>query len=69
MRACIARMVAGRRRDFAFPLRWYSIPNVFRYEQPQRGRLREHWQFNVDLFGSDSIEADIEIIASNKASG
>ena len=58
-----ARMVAGRRRELAFPLRWYSIPNVFRYERPQRGRLREHWQFNVDIFGSNSIGSDAEIIA------
>jgi histidyl-tRNA synthetase len=46
-----------------FPLRLYSIPNVFRYERPQRGRLREHWQLNVDLFGSNSLAADAEIIA------
>ncbi len=58
-----ARMVAGRRRELAFPLRWYSIPNVFRYERPQRGRLREHWQLNVDLFGSNSLASDAEIIA------
>lgn len=58
-----ARMVAGRRRELPFPLRWYSIPNVFRYERPQRGRLREHWQLNVDLFGTTSAAADVEIIA------
>lgn len=58
-----ARMVAGRRRDLSFPVRWYAIPNVFRYERPQRGRLREHWQFNCDLFGSNDISADIEMIA------
>lgn len=62
MTPTIARMIAARRRDLAFPLRWYSIPNLFRYERPQRGRLREHWQLNVDLFGTDSIEADVEII-------
>jgi histidyl-tRNA synthetase len=55
-------MVAGKRRELGFPLRWYSIPNVFRYERPQRGRLREHWQLNVDLFGSHSRYADAEII-------
>src|SRR4051812_2728742 len=44
MTPTVARMVAGRVREVAFPLRWYSIPNLFRYEQPQRGRLREHWQ-------------------------
>lgn len=57
-----ARMVAAKRRDLAFPLRWYSIPNLFRYEQPQRGRVREHWQLNVDLFGVESINAEIEVI-------
>ena len=63
MTPTVARMVAARRRELSFPLRWYSIPNVFRYERPQRGRLREHWQLNVDLFGSSSIEADVEVIA------
>lgn len=63
MTPTIARMVAGKRRELAFPLRWYSIPNMFRYEQPQRGRLREHWQLNVDLFGLSSINADVEIIS------
>jgi histidyl-tRNA synthetase len=57
-----ARLVAARRRELSFPLRWYSIPNIFRYEAPQRGRLREHWQLNVDVFGIDGIEADIELI-------
>lgn len=62
MTPTVARMVAGRRRDLGFPLRWYSIPNVFRYENPQRGRLREHYQLNVDLFGVSELEADVEII-------
>lgn len=58
-----ARMVAGKRRDLKFPLRWYSIPNLFRYERPQRGRLREHWQLNCDMFGADHYTADVELIA------
>jgi histidyl-tRNA synthetase len=62
MTPSVARMVAARKRELLFPLRWYSIPNLFRYEQPQRGRVREHWQLNVDLFGVDSISAEIEII-------
>ncbi len=62
MTPTVARMVAARRRELGFPLRLYSIPNVFRYERPQRGRLREHWQLNVDLFGSRSLAADAEII-------
>ncbi len=62
MTPTVARMVAARRREFGFPLRLYSIPNVFRYERPQRGRLREHWQLNVDVFGSKSPVADAEVI-------
>ncbi len=63
MTPTVARMVAGQRRELKFPLRWYSIPNLFRYERPQRGRLREHWQLNCDIFGSDDFTADVEIIA------
>lgn len=62
MTPTVARMVARRRNELPFPLRWYSIPNLFRYERPQRGRLREHWQLNVDMFGMDAVEADIETI-------
>ncbi|MEI6304922.1 MAG: histidine--tRNA ligase [Candidatus Taylorbacteria bacterium] len=62
MTPTVARMVAAKKRELAFPLRWYSIPNLFRYEQPQRGRVREHWQLNVDIFGVDSINAEIETI-------
>lgn len=63
MTPTVARMVAGRRRELSFPLRWYSIPNVFRYERPQRGRLREHWQLNCDIFGVSHYTADVELIA------
>jgi len=62
MTPTIARMVAGKRRELGFPLRLYSIPNLFRYEATQRGRLREHWQLNVDLFGVEGTEADLEIV-------
>ena len=62
MTPTVARMVAQKRRELSFPLRWFSIPNLFRYERPQRGRLREHWQLNVDLFGVETVEADIEMI-------
>ena len=62
MTPTVARMVAAKRRELTFPLRWYSIPNLFRYERPQRGRLREHWQLNVDMFGVDSLDGDIELI-------
>lgn len=63
MTPTVARMVAGKRRQLHFPLRWYSIPNLFRYERPQRGRLREHWQLNCDIFGSDDYTTDVEVIA------
>lgn len=63
MTPTVARMVAAKKRELGFPLRWYSIPNLFRYERPQRGRLREHWQLNVDLFGTTEIEADAEMLS------
>ena len=62
MTPTLARMVAAKRGALKFPLRWYSIPNVFRYERPQRGRRREHWQLNCDLMGIAGIEAEVEII-------
>jgi len=62
MTPTVARMIAGRQKTLAFPVRWYSIPNLFRYERAQKGRLREHWQLNCDIFGSDNIAADVEII-------
>ncbi|MES2135350.1 MAG: histidine--tRNA ligase [Patescibacteria group bacterium] len=63
MTPTVARMVASRKRELGFPLRWYSIQNFFRYERPQRGRLREFWQLNADLFGVTGLEADAEVIA------
>ena len=62
MTPTVARLVARKHRELSYPLRWFSIPNVFRYERPQKGRLREHWQLNVDMFGLDSIYADVELI-------
>ena len=63
MTPTLARMVAAKHRDIPFPARWYTIANVFRYERPQRGRLREHWQLNADIVGAEGVEADAEIIA------
>ncbi len=63
MTPTVSRMVAAQRQELGYPLRWYSIPNLWRYERPQRGRLREHWQLNVDLFGVDGIGAEYEMIA------
>jgi histidyl-tRNA synthetase len=63
MTPTIARMVAARKRELPMPLRWFSIPNLFRYESPQRGRVREHWQLNVDIFGVSSLDAEVEVIS------
>ena len=62
MTPTISRMVAARRQELGYPARLYSIANFMRYERPQRGREREFWQFNVDLFGADGVLADAEII-------
>jgi histidyl-tRNA synthetase len=63
MTPTVARMIAKKTRELSFPVRWYSIPNLFRYERPQKGRLREHWQLNCDIFGAVDFSADVEIIA------
>lgn len=63
MTPTVSRMVAGKRQNLVYPVRWYSIPNLWRYERPQRGRLREHWQLNVDIFGVADSSAEIEIIS------
>ncbi len=62
MTPTISRMVAARRQELPYPARLYSIANFMRYERPQRGREREFWQFNVDIFGVDDISAEAEII-------
>ena len=64
MTPTVARMVAAKINDLNMPLKWFSIPNLYRYERPQRGRLREHWQVNVDIFGCDTFEADVEVIST-----
>ena len=64
MTPTVARMVAAKMGELTFPLRWFSIPNMYRYEATQRGRLREFWQLNVDIFGCDTYEADLEVISS-----
>ncbi len=62
MTPTLARMVAHRRRELAYPLRWFSIGNRFRYERPQKGRLREFYQTDIDLVGLPEGEGDLEII-------
>jgi histidyl-tRNA synthetase len=62
MTPTVARMVAQIHKEEAKPIRWYSIPNLMRYERPQRGRLREHWQYNCDIFGAPVGRGELEII-------
>lgn len=62
MTPSISRMVAARRQDLAYPARLFSIANFMRYERPQRGREREFWQLNVDIFGVDGALPEAEII-------
>lgn len=62
MTPSLARMIATRQRELPSLLRWYSFPECWRYERPQKGRLRNFLQANVDLIGSDTIEADVEVI-------
>lgn len=73
MTPSIARMVAARRQEMPYPARLFSVANFMRYEQPQKGREREFWQINYDVFGSNSIKSDVEVItiadASMKALG
>lgn len=63
MTPTLARMVAARANGLRKPIRWFSIPQLFRYERAQRGRLREHFQLNCDLIGEPGAGADAEIIA------
>lgn len=62
MTPSISRMVASKRQELSYPLRWYSIPNLWRYERMQKGRLREFWQLNVDMFGDSSEFAELEML-------
>ena len=57
----LARMVAQKSQELKKPIRWYSVPTCFRYEQPQRGRLRSFKQPNFDILGEESLYADLEI--------
>lgn len=62
MTPSVSRIVAARRQEFAYPARLFSIANFMRYERPQRGREREFWQLNVDMFGSDGVAAEAEVL-------
>jgi histidyl-tRNA synthetase len=63
MTPTFARMVAARVNALRKPVRWYSIPQLFRYERQQKGRLREHFQLNVDIVGESHVAADAELLA------
>jgi histidyl-tRNA synthetase len=63
MTPTVARMVAARANALRKPVRWFSMPQLFRYERQQKGRLREHFQLNVDIFGSADVAADAELVA------
>lgn len=63
MTPTVARMVAARAPALRKPVRWFSVPQLFRYERQQKGRLREHYQLNVDLFGVAGVAADAELVA------
>jgi histidyl-tRNA synthetase len=63
MTPTLARMVAAHERQYKKPIKWFAIPQLYRYERPQKGRLREHFQFNADIIGESDPAADAELIA------
>src|SRR6266542_4227244 len=63
MTPTLARMVAAADRSYKKPIKWFAIPQLFRYERQQKGRLREHFQFNADIIGEADVAADAELIA------
>src|SRR5918994_1918670 len=63
MTPTFARMVGARANALRKPIRWFSIPQLFRYERQQKGRLREHFQLNVDIVGEADVSADAELLA------
>ena len=63
MTPTLARMIAAYERSYKKPIKWFALPQLFRYERQQKGRLREHFQFNADLIGEKDSAADAELIA------
>jgi histidyl-tRNA synthetase len=64
MTPTLARMAGARAGGLRKPIKWFSIPQLFRYERAQRGRLREHFQLNLDIIGEDDVAADAELLAA-----
>jgi len=64
MTPSLARMVLAKANTLPMPLKWYSIPQCWRYERMQRGRLREHYQWNMDIWGSNGAEAEVELLCA-----
>ncbi|MCK5482902.1 MAG: histidine--tRNA ligase [Gemmatimonadetes bacterium] len=64
MTPTFARMVAARAGGLPKPIKWFSVPQLFRYERPQKGRLREHFQLNLDIVGETSVASDVEVVAA-----
>ena len=63
MTPSLARILAERSKALPKPIRWFSVPQLFRYERQQKGRLREHFQWNVDVVGEEGVAADVEVLA------
>src|SRR5580765_5010098 len=63
MTPTLARMVAAHERNYKKPIKWFALRQLFRYERAQKGRLREHFQLNADIFGENDPGADAEILA------
>lgn len=63
MTPTLARMITARRNALTLPLKWFTIAQCFRYERMSRGRKREHYQWNLDIVGADTIQAEAEVIA------
>ena len=63
MTPTLARMISSSERNYKKPMKWFAVPQLFRYERQQKGRLREHFQFNCDIFGESDVSAEAELIA------
>jgi histidyl-tRNA synthetase len=63
MTPTLARMIAAHERSYKKPVKWFALPQLFRYERAQKGRLREHFQLNADIIGESAAAADAELVA------